>query len=98
MRPIVLDKCVTFRDPGLNHSREIPPEPVGGSIFDSFFTFRPEADNNVMSGVAVDYVRMDVPVKFGDLGEMVGAGFVSNETTNEHRSLSDSETPHMRFA
>ena len=35
--PIVLDKCVKFRDPHLDRSREIPPEAVGGSIFDKFF-------------------------------------------------------------
>ena len=34
--PIVLDKCVKFRGPSLNCSREIPPEPVEGGIFDSF--------------------------------------------------------------
>ena len=37
-RPTVLDKCVKFHDPCLNHSREIPPEAVGGGIFDSFFS------------------------------------------------------------
>ena len=38
MRPIALDKCVKFPDPCFNHYREISPEAVGGSIFDSFFT------------------------------------------------------------
>ena len=37
VRPIVLDKWVKFRDPRLNSSWEIPPEAVGGGIFDSFF-------------------------------------------------------------
>ena len=36
--PVVLDKCVQLRDHSLNHSREIPPEVVGGGIFDSFFS------------------------------------------------------------
>ena len=34
--PLVLDKSVKFDDPGLNHSREISPEAVGGGIFDCF--------------------------------------------------------------
>ena len=33
--PIVLDKCVKFRDPSLNRSQEIPHEATGGGIFDS---------------------------------------------------------------
>ena len=55
MRPIiVLDKCVIFRDASLNHSREIPPEAVGGGIFYYWFryNFRSEVDNDVTSGVA----------------------------------------------
>ena len=36
-RPIVLDKCVNFRDPSLNRSREIPALAVGSGILDSFF-------------------------------------------------------------
>ena len=35
--PIVLDKLAKFRGPSLNRSPEIPPEAVGGGIFDSFF-------------------------------------------------------------
>ena len=35
--PIVLDKRVKFRDPQLNRYREIPPEAVGGGIFEVFF-------------------------------------------------------------
>ena len=35
--PIVPDKPVKFHDPCLNQSREIPPEAVKGSIFDSIF-------------------------------------------------------------
>ena len=34
--PIVPDKPVKFRDPCLNHSREILPEAVGGGIFQFF--------------------------------------------------------------
>ena len=59
---------VKFRDPYLNRSREIPPEAVGGGIFDSCFRykFRPEVDNDVLSGVAVDYIVMDVHLKCVD--------------------------------
>ena len=35
--PIVLDECVKFHGPSLNRSNEIPPEAVGGGIFDKFF-------------------------------------------------------------
>ena len=31
---VVPDKRVKFHDPSLNRSREIPPEAVGGRIFD----------------------------------------------------------------
>ena len=45
-------------------------------------------DNDVISGVAVDNVGMDVPIKFGDsrsngFQDIPGADFVSNERTNE---------------
>ena len=50
----VLDKRVKFWDSCLNHSREIPPEAVGGSIFGSSFryNFRPAVDSEVISGLA----------------------------------------------
>ena len=62
--PVVLDKCVKFHDPSLKRSQEILTEAVGGWNFDCFFTynFRPEADNDVILGVAVDNVGMDVCV------------------------------------
>ena len=64
MRPFVLDKCVKFCGPSLNCSREIPPEAIGGGIYDSFFryNFRLEADNDVISDVAVDNVDVYVRV------------------------------------
>ena len=34
---IVPDKCVKFRDPRLNRSREIPPGAIGGGILTIFF-------------------------------------------------------------
>ena len=75
-----------FCDPSLNRSREIPPEAAGGGIFDSFFhcNFQPEVDNHVISGVVVDYVSMDVHVKFGDSRshgsrDIRGADFMSNK-------------------
>ena len=60
--PIVCDKCAQFR------SREIPPEAVVGGIFESFvhYNLRPEVDNDVVSGMAVDNFSLDVRIKFGD--------------------------------
>ena len=47
-----------------------------------------EADNDVISGMAVYNVGMDVPIKFGDsrsngFGYIRGADLVSDERTNE---------------
>ena len=49
-------------------SRAIPPEAVGIGNFHSFFryNFRPQGGNDVRSGAAVDNIRMDDPVNFGD--------------------------------
>ena len=52
------------------------------------YNFRPAADNDVISGAAVDNVGMDVPVKVGDsrsndFRDIQGADFVSNERTIE---------------
>ena len=48
LRGRLCDKCVKFRDPCLNLSRQIPPEAVGGGIFEFFsLNFRLEADNDV---------------------------------------------------
>ena len=73
----------------MNRHREIPPVAVEGGIFDSFFryNFRPEVDNDVISGLAIDYVGMGVQVEFGDSRsngprDIRGADFVSNERTN----------------
>ena len=69
MRPIIVDKCAKlFRDHCLNRSREILPEGVGCGIFDSYFryNFRPEVDNDAVSGVHVYYVGLDIRVKLGD--------------------------------
>ena len=90
MGPPVLDTHVKLHDPGLISSREIPPEAVGGGMFDCFFpyNFRPEVDNDVISGIAVDNVGMDVPIKFGDSSsngfrDIRGADLLSNERTLE---------------
>ena len=66
--PIVLDKHVKFRDPCLNRSREIPPEAVADGILRQFFhnNFRLEVVTDVLSGVAVDHVGVDILVKIGD--------------------------------
>ena len=55
---------------------------IGG--LSCFTNFRPEVDNNVICGVAVDYVGVDVTMKFGDSRsngsrDIRGANFVSNE-------------------
>ena len=47
---------------------------------------RPEVDNGVISGMAVDNVGMDVPIKFGDsrpsgFRDIRGADFVSTKRT-----------------
>ena len=47
-------KYVKFRDPGLNRSREIPPETVIGDIFDRFFNF-----DNCQLVVASDIISGD---------------------------------------
>ena len=76
----------SFRDPSLNYSGEIPSKAVG--IFYSFrCNLRPEVDNHVISGAAVEYVSVDVRVKFGDSRsngsrDIQGADFMLNERTN----------------
>ena len=54
--PIVPHKCGKFGDPRINRSQEIPPEAIGGGIFDSFCrdNFRPEVSSDVISGIAVE--------------------------------------------
>ena len=87
MGPLVFDKHVKFHDPSLSHSQEIPPEAVGGGKIDCFpYNFRPEVDNDVISGTAIDNVGADIRVKFGDsrsngFRDIRGANFVSNERT-----------------
>ena len=44
---MIHDKRLKFGDPRLNHSREIPPEAVGGGIFEGSKAKRPY----VMTGV-----------------------------------------------
>ena len=63
--PVVLDKCIQFYDPRFNRSREIPPDAIGGGIFDSFFRYS-FVDNDAISGVAVDNIGVDICVKFVD--------------------------------
>ena len=55
----VLDECVKFRDPGLNHSGEIRPKAVGCGIFSNFDKCLLETAGDVISGVALGYVGMD---------------------------------------
>ena len=93
MGPVVLNKRVKRQDLSLNRSREIAPKAVGGGIFDCFvaYNFRREVDNDVISGVAVDNVGVDVPIEFGDsrsnrIRDIRGAVFVSNERTKTRLS------------
>ena len=56
-------KRVKFRDPRLNRSREIPPEAIGGGIFDRSLNFdncQPEATSDV------EPIGVKVYVKVGD--------------------------------
>ena len=65
----VADKCVQFRYPCLNRSGEIRPKAVGCSIFGHFPNFdkcRPEIADDVISGMTLGYVGVDVRAKFGD--------------------------------
>ena len=61
-------KCVKFGDPRLHHSQEISPEAVRGGISDGFFhyNFQQEVVSDVISGLDLEQVGMDVSVKFGD--------------------------------
>ena len=92
MGPFVLDKHVKFNDPGLNRSRDILPEAVGGGIFDCFFRYnvRPEVDNDVISGVAVDHVGVDVRVKFCDSRSVleIFEGLISCQLNEHDQGLS----------
>ena len=71
MRQIVLEKCVKFGDPCLNLLQKFRPKPseaVFSRVFSLRYNFRLEVDNDVICGVATDYVSVDVHVKFGYSG------------------------------
>ena len=75
MRPIVLDKCQIscslLKPSARNSNRSL---------------YRLEIDNDVISDGAVEWVGMDVRVKFDDSGSNVSRdirGAVSNERTKE---------------
>ena len=79
VRPIVLDKCVKFRNPRSNRRRH----------FRQYFrdNFRLGVDNDVISGVAVAHFGADVRIKFGDSRshgstDIFEELIVSNERTN----------------
>ena len=53
---------------------------------------RPEVDNDIISGTAVDNVGLDAPVKFGDSTSngfryIRGAAFVASERTIERTNI-----------
>ena len=69
MGPIVHDAPVRVRHPRLNRSPEITLEAVGGVIFGRFSNvdnFRPKVVWDVISGVVVEPIGLDVHAKFGD--------------------------------
>ena len=66
--PIVADKSVKIRHPRSDHSREIPPKAVRRDIFDRSLNFdnhKSEVTSDLISGMAVQYLCVDVHVKFG---------------------------------
>ena len=69
VRLTVPDKCVQFCYPHLNCSGEIRPKAIGCSIFGCFSNIdicRQEVAGDVLSGVALESVRMDAYAKFCD--------------------------------
>ena len=100
--PILTDKYVKFCDLCLNHSREIPPEAVGGCTFR--YNFPTEVDIDAIFSVAVECVGMDAGVKFGESRsngsrDILWADFVSNKQTNEHElgQSHKAQKPYTRF-
>ena len=75
----VVDKC---------HPK--PSEAVFSTVFR--YNFRPKLVTDVISGVAIENVIVDVPVKFGDyrsngFQDIGGANFVSNERMNRTKPI-----------
>ena len=68
--------------------KEIPPK-LSEAVFSAVFlcyNFPPEHDNDIISGVAIQYVGVDVYIKFGDyrsngFRNIRAATFVSHEHT-----------------
>ena len=92
--PIVLNKCLKFRDPSLNRSGEILSEAVGDSFFPYNFRLAsyPYPYPDVISGMAVDNDRLHDHVQFSDskskgFRDIQGADFVSNEQTNRTKPI-----------
>ena len=89
----LLRLCEQLHDSGTCRQYSLPicsrpkaDSDVGGGIFGGCFryNFRREVDNDVISGVVVDYVRIDISVKFGNsrsngFRDIRGADFVSSE-------------------
>ena len=88
MGPLFIDKQVKFHDPSFNRSRESPPPKPSEAIFSvSSYNLRPEIDNDLISGLAVDTVGVDFHIKSGDSRSsgfryIRGADFVSNAQTS----------------
>ena len=78
-----------------------PSEAAKSTVFPN--NFRPEVDNDVISGMAVDNVGTDVTITFGDsrssgFPDIRGADFVSNERTNIGQGYPNSAKRLWRFA
>ena len=108
VRAIALDRHVKARDRCLTVLEKFHQKPLRAVFADSVFryNFRPEVDNEDISGIVIERVGIDVHVKFGDSRSdsspnIRGAVFASNERTSKGkcRSLSHkAEMPYRRFA
>ena len=70
VEPIVLHTCVKFHDHTLHYAilEKFHPKPSEAVFLTvSPYNFRPDVDNDVISGLAIDNVGVNVCVKFGDL-------------------------------
>ena len=90
-RLIVPNKCANFvisAQTILDKFHPKPSEAVFSTVFFRY-NFQPKIDNDVIFGLAVDYVGMDVLVKFGDFRsngswDIWAADFMLNELMNEY--------------
>ena len=66
MRLVVPNNAVRFRNPRLNHSRNIRLKSSGAALRQFFRdNFQPEVASGIISGATVDKVGVGISVKFG---------------------------------